>query len=545
MVMDSLAPLFQISINGQSVTQSIADNIVEIVVDDNLYLPDMVSLRIFDANLQWINSDLLKVGSVIEINVLAASQGGGSGATAQIFKGEVTVLAPHFESGNAPTLVVRGYDRSHRLHRGKKSRSYLNMTDSAIAEKIAREANLIPQVTPTTAIYDYVFQDNQSDLEFLQNRAQGIGYQIYIEDQTLHFGQIERQRTAGPTLKWGENLVEFRPLLSTMNQVTEVSVRGWDPTTKSEIIGTANLGAIAPQVGISENGGQLAQDAFGITPRQVIVDHPVSSQAEASSIAQAICDELSGEFISAEGISFGDPGLQAGCFVTIEGIGSRFSGRYFVTGATHIQNKDGYLTLFNVSGRKADTLSQMIHPTGSAKTRRGIAIGIVTNNRDPEGMGRVKVRFPWLSDTDESTWARISAPGGGNGKGIFWLPEVNDEVLVAFEHGSINHPFILGSLWNAIDRPPKETNEVLNPDGQVVKRIMRSRTGHEIILDDSTGSEKIIIRDMTGANKIIFNSSENILTIQSAGSIELKAEADIHIESNENVRIQGKRIDLN
>ncbi len=84
----------------------------------------------------------------------------------------------------------------------------------------------------------------------------------------------------------------------------------------------------------------------------------------------------------------------------------------------------------------------------------GVAAGIVTNNQDPDGLGRVRIRFPWLSDDNETDWARIATMMAGSGRGSFFLPEVGDEVLVAFEHGDINHPFVIGMLWNGVDTPP-------------------------------------------------------------------------------------------
>jgi uncharacterized protein involved in type VI secretion and phage assembly len=88
----------------------------------------------------------------------------------------------------------------------------------------------------------------------------------------------------------------------------------------------------------------------------------------------------------------------------------------------------------------------------------GVVVGIVTNNQDPEKLGRIKVRFPWLSDVNESAWARLSTPLAGKGRGFYYLPEIEDEVLVAFEFGDINRPIIIGSLWNG-ENIPKGTEE--------------------------------------------------------------------------------------
>ena len=528
----TLIEQFDITIGGQAAPPELVRNLIEIVVDDSLHLPDMFTLRIHDNGLQWVDSELLAVGAQVEIWATAAGQGTRSGASGQLIKGEITALAPNFAGTGEAILLVRGYDRAHRLHRGKKSRSFLRNTDSEIAQRIAQEAKLRAKVTSTSVIHDYLFQDNQTDLEFLQARAQRIGYEVYVKDKTLYFVQRQTEQETGPELEWGKNLRDFRPRLTTMNQVDEVIVRGWDPKTKKEIVSRVTEGQIAPEVGVTESGGKLAREAFGVPAQLVVVDRPVANIDEANAMAQALCDELSGDFIKAEGVCFGDPRVKAGCMVTVSGVGLRFSGRYFVTSATHIHNQDGYTTLFDISGRRPDTLSNLLEQENGSGQGWGVVIGLVTNNKDPDGLGRVKVRFPWLADTEESTWARIATP-----RGFFCLPEINDEVLIAFEHGNIHYPYVLGVLWNGRDKPPRQNKQVVGSDGKVNQRIIRSRSGHEIILDDSSGQEKIIVRDKTGQNQITIDSAQNAISIKAKGKLSLEAGGE--------VSIKGKTINLN
>jgi uncharacterized protein involved in type VI secretion and phage assembly len=162
----------------------------------------------------------------------------------------------------------------------------------------------------------------------------------------------------------------------------------------------------------------------------------------------------------------------------------------------------------------------------------GVAIAEVTNNKDEEGLGRIKVKFPWLSDTDESFWARVLTPMAGKDYGIYFLPEVGDEVLVAFEHGMIEFPYILGALWNGKDKPPDT-----NSDGKNNKRILKSRSGHIIRLDDTKGEEKIEIIDKSGKNSIVVSTKEN--------SIAITADANIEIQSkNGKLKLSGQSIEI-
>lgn len=171
----------------------------------------------------------------------------------------------------------------------------------------------------------------------------------------------------------------------------------------------------------------------------------------------------------------------------------------------------------------------------------GVVVGIVTNNKDDEGMGRVKVKFPWLSDDDESWWARVATMMGGSSRGSYFLPEVNDEVLIAFEHGDVRFPYVVGALWNGKDAPP-----TTNSDGQNNIRVIKSRSGHIVRLDDTDGNEKIEVIDKTGNNSITIGSSDNSITITANGpvkivgqSIEIDSQTDIQVTANASMTVKA------
>lgn len=148
----------------------------------------------------------------------------------------------------------------------------------------------------------------------------------------------------------------------------------------------------------------------------------------------------------------------------------------------------------------------------------GVVIGVVTNNKDEEGLGRVKVRFPWLSEAHESHWARVATPMAGKERGLYFLPEVDDEVLVAFNHGDVRFPYILGALWNGKELPP-----ATNDDGKNNLRVIKSRSGHIIRLNDEDGKEKIEIIDKSEKNSIVFDTANNTITITTAKDVTLAA----------------------
>lgn len=536
---------FYIQIDGSDAPEELMGDLIQVTYEDSIHLPDAFALRLHDPRLRWVDAETFAIGKEVEIS--AAPREGGS--STKLINGEITALEPDYSAKGTPTLTVRGYDRSHRLHRGHHTRSFLQMTDSDIIQRIAQEEGLRAEVEPTRLVHDYMFQNNRTNMEFLYERAMRLGYELFVQDRTLHFRRPSQEE--GPNLEWGANLRSFRPRLSTAWQVSEVVVKGWDQKAKREVIGQATSGRGGPRIGERRSGSDLSAEAFQRGRRLVVVDRPVESQAEAEALAQAIFDEVASGFIIAEGAAFGDPRLRAGRMATLSALGDRFSGSYYLTATAHSYRPQDYLTTFQVSGRRPYTLSRLLQD----EPRRdgwGVVVGVVTNNDDPDGLGRVKVKFPWLADDEESTWARVASPMAGSNRGFYFLPEVNDEVLVAFEHGDIHRPYILGALWSGEDRPPKPSSAVLDGSGQVIERIIKSRAGHTIVLDDTAGGGGITIVDRAG-NKIAIDSGassmklevQGNLEIQAQGKVTIKGQAGVEVESAASVNIKGATINLN
>ncbi|WP_437764029.1 phage baseplate assembly protein V [Sorangium sp. So ce281] len=176
---------------------------------------------------------------------------------------------------------------------------------------------------------------------------------------------------------------------------------------------------------------------------------------------------------------------------------------------------------------------ELLEPSYEPGRRReapihGVAIGVVTNTQDPEGLGRVRLKFPWLAEADESNWARVAAPMAGDGRGVYFGLEVDDEVLVAFEHGSLERPFVVGALWNGKDRPPAG-----NDDGKNNVRVIRSRSGHTILLDDTEGAEKITIADGTGKSTIVIDGPAGSIAITSDKGLAIQAKGGVTIDAGD------------
>lgn len=542
---------FYIEING-SQPQGLMDDLAEVVVDTTLHMPAMCTILLYDKGVKWIDNDgVVKIGNPVVIDAKAAEQGNRSGEQGKLFDGEITAIEPDYGENGLITLTIRAYTRDHRLHMGKKTRSFLQVTDSDIVKKIAGEAGLSVKADSTSVKYEYVLQNNQTDFEFILARAQRIGFQVFVKGKELYFQKANTLVGGTTSLEWGSDLQTFRPRLTSSQQDGKVVVKGWDPKTKKELVGQASDGKIAPETSLG-NGTKHAS-VFG-QAQAISVHRPVRTQDEAQAIANAIADEISGNGVRAEGRCFGRPGIVAGSKLELKNLGNRFSGTYYITAATHIYNsEEGYETVFSINGRKPNTLSHLLDSSlsslGSVEGHArvdGVVVGLVTNNKDPEDMGRVKVKFPWLSDTDESHWARLVSPMAGPSRGIYYVPEVNDEVLVAFEHGDMNYPYIVGAVWNGKDKPPLSIDEAVK-GGTTIRRLIKTRAGHQILLVDDAGKEEIYIVDKTGKNSIRIDSVKNDITIlcdnnftvEAKGKISMTSQMDFSFESKTG-KVSGK-----
>lgn len=532
---------FFIKINGTDAPEAFMDAILEVTVDTSLYLPEMFTILVRDPDLKWVDDEQLTgLGKTVEISAQAGED--LAGAQGALIKGEITALEPHFSGQGETTVLIRGYSKSHRLHRGKKSRTFLKQTDSAIVQKIAGELGLSAKVDATSVQHEYIIQSNQTNMEFLQARAARLGYRVFATDTELHFVKGDKTLGTGPALELGTTLRSFRPILSLTHQSDKVTVKGWDSKQKQTIVGTATPNQALNQGGIGKTGGAVAQSVFGAS-EMVLVNQPVATSDEAKALATGIANDLSSEFIQADGECYGDPRIKAGYTIEIKNVGARFSGKYFVTSATHVLTpEEGYQTRFNISGRQPNTITHLLGldqshngSSGSSKGQTassGIAIGIVTNSKDPDNLGRVKVKYPWLSDEVESDWARVASPGAGPTRGFAAIPEPNDEVLLAFEHGDMRRPYVIGGLWNSKDKLPRED---LVQDGIVKRRIWKSKSGHIVLLDDDNGKEQIVIRDKTQKNEMIIDTAKNTITINAEYDINLKAKNNISLDATKEI----------
>ena len=399
---DFYVPRYEIKIAGANLPQNVVRDVLQVTYSDNIKELDSFELTVsnWDAekrefkyvgsetNESLANNPLHQLFNPSRHGVEVAM--GYEKNLTLMMKGDLTTMEPSFPSSGGPTLTVRGLNILHKLRRKQYSHTWVadssggetakhpsgwreseiarslgTLTDPDDKEKKPRfplpveiDENALSKEHPIT----YVAQDGQYDIDFLLSRARRIGYVVFIKEEERDKGQITKPRLYfGPSdanhpgirlttfeLRWGTSLIDFKPTLTTANQVRSVTVKGWDRSTKQPIIGRASLDD--RKFGLNRDLLKLLEASD--SREEQVVDKPVFTQKEADELARAILLERSKDLVRASGTCIGLPELRAGQRVKIAGVGSRFSGEYFVTDTTHTINDGGYITRFN--GRRED-----------------------------------------------------------------------------------------------------------------------------------------------------------------------------------------------
>ena len=345
---DRRTPAFALRVGGLPLLPDIAADVVAVSAHQDVGLPGMFTVRLIDWNpdlrsMPWSNGPPFIPGAAVEVRL------GYVGALSTVLVGEITGLELEIDGDSPPMVVVRGYDRRHRLMRGQRTRTFVGLTDGDIARRIGTDHGLAVSAGVTPVRSAHVFQHNQTDLEFLTQRARRIGYEVGIDDRTLLFRPRSRPRVPTAVLRRDVDLVSFAPRLTTMGQTAGGVVQGWDPARPDEqlraVVGTddpegrGGLAAAGPTAGAFDTGNRT-------------LIRPMADRAEAQALARSLADDTQPWRITGPGTCIGRTDVRAGEVVRIEGLGGRFSGDYAVTSARHsFTPTAGYRTDFQVERR--------------------------------------------------------------------------------------------------------------------------------------------------------------------------------------------------
>jgi uncharacterized protein involved in type VI secretion and phage assembly len=522
---DRHVALYSVLIDGAEVDETLSSRIREVRILSYLRLPDMCTVSVVykkgnEGEDQPIDSHPFDIGKSLEVKLGARD----ALTTTSLFKGQVVSQELNFGAGGVE-LMVRGFDRSHALIRARKVRTFQNQTSSDIVSKVLGEAGFSAQCDSTGDPHDFMQQNNETDWDFIWRLAERVGFEFVVQDTNAYFRKPSADNPVA--LEWPQTLRSFSPRVTATQQAQQVTLAAFDPKTKQPISVTVSSPEQVARIGVERSAVASAFDGADIH----IATEPVKSQSEGQAVAQALLDKLANGYIAAEGVSDGNPNIRAGTCVQVSGLGQKFSGLYRVAAATHIlrggatyethfANSPAHTLLGSVGGDRASG-------SGGPVFGAQLVVGLVTNNDDPDKMGRVRVQYPSLGPDAEGGWAPIASVSAGNARGVMMLPVVGEEVLVGFEHGDTRRPYVLGSLFNGTDLPGDDLTQ--NQDGSFA-----------VLSDQKIVATAKDAMNLTTNQSLTVSADQNISeTAQQSYTIESQ-QGDISIKSDMgNVTIEG------
>jgi uncharacterized protein involved in type VI secretion and phage assembly len=550
------SPLFKVLVDGSELDPAQANTILQIKISDFLRLPDICTLGVgfppADASdpFRGLDESAFKVGSTLEVKLGATDQN----TTQTLFKGEIVTLEPSFESGSV-AMVVRAYDQSHRMMRSRKLRAFTQQSIGDIATKVCSENGISLSVADDPGSnLDYVIQHNETDWDFMWRLLDRIGFEFALDDTSASIGK-PGAHSPEVELAYPDDIPSFRPRITAVQQVDSVTVHGFDHQAKSAIVSESSSPNQVTSAGIDRDS---VTGKFGESKIE-IVGQSFRSQEEAQKMSQSQLDQLANAYVAAVGETEGNPAIKAGVKLKISGVGKSFSGTYRAARVEHTISSGGAYTtkFFNSTGDH--TLIGQAGGNGGGLKIDSLIVGIVTNNKDPDAMGRVKVKLPAV-DSQESFWAPVAVPAAGSERGLSMLPVPDEQVIVGFENGDPSHPYVLGSVFNGSDKPG---TELAVDDGSYAMKsdhkalfaakediTLRSDGGKWIIQVKGGDIEETVNAGQGGQGnyKGTFDGQYSLkatqkITVESSMQLEIKAPM-VTIHSDGPLKIEGNPVQI-
>jgi Bacteriophage probable baseplate hub protein len=358
-VTNYFAPAFRITVNGSRLKADVSAEITQVQVVSKPDTLDTFSFTIANVlpKMRWTHTpdgDLFREGNSVSISL------GYVDEMKDVIEGEITQISPSFPAGGIPTVMIEGHTLLHRLHGTNKTRTFQSVSDKDIVQQIAQDANLQVDAEDPQVKYAYVMQPNQTDLAFLQARAKKLHFEIVVQNKKLIFRKSQEQQPKSYTLVWanvqravaaGSNTLPLKTFSLKMNAagpVTGVQSRSYDPKSKQAFVSNAGPSDQTSDMGGSQRGGDVSNNAFKREKNQINVTNHFGSQAECDEHTKAAYNNHAMGLVSGTAETIGVPDLRGGQIITMLGVGRRFEGQYRIDEATHEIGGDGYKTTLTV-----------------------------------------------------------------------------------------------------------------------------------------------------------------------------------------------------
>lgn len=498
------------------------------------------------------NKDDFLPGEEIEIKA------GYQSSNKTIFKGVITKHGIRIQK-NRSILVIECRDEAVKMTVGRKNAFYKDQTDNDIISTLIGNYGLDSDIDSTTVTHKEVVQYYVSDWDFMVTRADVNSLVIIADDGQVNVKKPDTSGEAVLSVAYGGTILDFHAEVEARTQLSAAKGVAWDMATQAlvEADGTASTATLPGNISSSTLSDVVGLDNYQLQSIGNIPNDELKEWASAK-LQKSKLSQTKGR------VKFqGNDTVKPGTIIELSGVGKRFNGNVYISSVIHLVKGGEWITeaQFGLSfDWFVEEVDNADYPSsaGLMPPMKGLHIGTVKQiHEDPDGANRVLILLPLLQD-DQGIWARISNFYSTSGSGCFFMPEINDEVIVGFLDENPNYPVILGSMYSKTLAPPYTPDEEnttkafvtknkLEINFQDVDKIITIKTpgGNEMIYDDKEGS--ITIQDQNN-NKAVFDSSGiNIqsasnITIKAGGNMDLQSTGNMTLKSDANVDISGLQI---
>ncbi len=432
-------------------------------------------------------------------------------------------------------------DKAIALTTTKKSRHFIDATDSDAVNEILGDYDVqLGQIATTSITHTDLVQFNACDWDFIVMRMEANGLVCIMDNSGFNVLKPSMDAEEIATVQFGANVIEFDGNIDARRQLGSVTSQAWDPATQDDATGESTEPTWTTNGNFSSDDLSTAMGAESENLKHsgAVTEEELTSWSDAKILRSRMA--FARGRVRIKGFSQAMPGA----VINLEGFGDRFNGPVWIGGVRHEISQGNWLTdiEFGMSEEwhaKRYKVSEL-PANGLLAAVSGLHTGVVTAlEGDPLSEVRIKVKIPSINLDGEGVWARISTLDAGSSRGSYFLPEIDDEVLVGFLNDDPRYPVVLGMLHSSAHAPPEAASDDNHIRGFYSRKGMRIRFddestiltidtpgGHEFILDDDAGEVKIT--DSNG-NSITMSSSG--ITFESASDLILKASGKITIES--------------
>jgi Rhs element Vgr protein len=487
-----------------------------------------------DRNFTLSSDNTFKPGNEIRVQL------GYHGNVETVFEGIIIKQAIKIKQDGTSLMTIEAKDKAIKLTGARKSNYFIDKTDSDIITQLAEATALQHDIETTTFLNKQLVQFETTDWDFIVTRAEANSMLVLTDDGKLVIKKPATSTTPVLTATYGQNIFEFDAEMDARRQVENVTGHSWD-YTQQQLENSDNGTAVFTET------GNLSSDDLGTVMGATVelnhTGHLTQDQLQNWADAYALRNKLS-KAVGRVHIQ-GSAVVKPGTMISLDGVGDRFNGNVFVTGVLHQYNGNWQTDI--QFGWREDWFYKkeevMEKPAaGLLPGINGLQIGLVVDVDDPEGQYRVKVHVPMITSSNEGMWARVSTLDAGAERGVYFRPQVNDEVLLGFLNDDPREPVVLGYLHSQDAKKSPLPEKANNLEyGFVTHEKLK------LIFDDTNKKLTISVPGAAGEKTIVINDDSGAIEIKDDNQNSIKMDSSgITIKAGSgNVTIKGTMVMIN